>query len=169
MPDIEIRRFLPHEWRVYRQIRMRALADSPYAFGSTLAEAQARTDADWQSRFCPAQSAPLEYPLLALVDDQPAGLAWGHIHPLELTVAHLFQMWVDPQFRRLHLGELLVNAVVDWARNHRVAYVELDVATGNPAALALYRKCGFLEWGQPHPLRTGMSMLSQTMRLQCDK
>ncbi len=164
MPIIKIRKFLPAEWHTYRLIRLHALADAPNAFGTTLAEAQACTDDDWQSRFTTALASSLEYPLLALVDGQPAGLAWGHINPAEPTVAHLFQMWVDPQFRRLHLGKQLVEAVVTWAQAIRVVYVELDVSVGNPAALALYQKCGFVLWGQAHPLRPGSSLMSQTMR-----
>ena len=38
------------EWRVYRDLRVRALADSPDAFGRTLAEEDGRLDTEWSSR-----------------------------------------------------------------------------------------------------------------------
>jgi hypothetical protein len=34
----EIRAFAPHEWRIYRDLRLRALSDSPDAFVRTFAE-----------------------------------------------------------------------------------------------------------------------------------
>ncbi len=40
-----VRTFAPHEWPTYKDLRLRALADSPDAFGSTLAAEQGRTDA----------------------------------------------------------------------------------------------------------------------------
>ena len=169
MPIMEIRSFLANEWRSYRQIRLRALTDAPYAFGTTLAEAQSRTDEQWQSRFSASLASALEYPLLALVDGQPAGLVWGHIDAAEPEVAHLFQMWVDPQFRRLHLGEQMVAAVVTWAKEAGADYVELDVVTENSAAHMLYEKCGFVRSGKPHSLRPGSSQISQTMRLWFEK
>src|SRR5262249_25805235 len=42
-----VRRLTRNEWREYRALRLRALADSPTAFATTLAEARAREDADW--------------------------------------------------------------------------------------------------------------------------
>jgi hypothetical protein len=40
----KIRRFAAHEWQSYKNLRLRALADSPDAFGRTLAEAQEYAD-----------------------------------------------------------------------------------------------------------------------------
>jgi hypothetical protein len=42
-----IRRFDRDEWPTYRAVRLRALGDSPDAFGSTLAREEALTDAEW--------------------------------------------------------------------------------------------------------------------------
>lgn len=169
MPDIAIRLFLPTETHLYRQLRLRALADAPYAFGTTLAEAQTRSDSEWQNRFSQSLASDLELPLLGLVDAHPAGLAWGHIDPAIPFVAHLFQMWVEPHYRRLQLGKQMVDAVVHWAETHAVTYVELDVSVGNSAAQSLYQRCGFLKWGDPHPLRPGMTLMSQTMRYPFSK
>jgi hypothetical protein len=43
-----IRSFTPDEWSVYKQLRLRALADSPDVFGSTLVEEKDRPDAEWK-------------------------------------------------------------------------------------------------------------------------
>ncbi|HEX2229661.1 MAG TPA: GNAT family N-acetyltransferase, partial [Candidatus Binatia bacterium] len=45
-----IRTFAPHEWETYRDLRLRALADSPDAFGGTLAVEKRRRDTEWANR-----------------------------------------------------------------------------------------------------------------------
>ena len=53
MSDIEIRAAQLADWRVAKDIRLRALADSPSAFGSTLAREAGFDDAEWQERIAP--------------------------------------------------------------------------------------------------------------------
>ena len=59
---ITVRRFAPHEWRVYRELRLRALADSPDAFGSTYEREAARTDAEWEDRLTTGATAHGQMP-----------------------------------------------------------------------------------------------------------
>lgn len=44
-----VRRLGPEEWRLLREVRLRALADAPYAFGSTREEDAARDDEWWKT------------------------------------------------------------------------------------------------------------------------
>ena len=44
MSEINIRELAASEWREYRDLRLRALKDSPDAFSATYADAQARSD-----------------------------------------------------------------------------------------------------------------------------
>jgi hypothetical protein len=59
-----IRALGANEWRVYRDLRLRALADSPHTFGRTLAEEEGRLDAEWSSRL---DFSPFSGPLWRLV------------------------------------------------------------------------------------------------------
>jgi hypothetical protein len=70
-----IRTFVPHEWSTYRDLRLRALADSPDAFGSTLAEEQDRSDAEWSRRLASGADSRSNLPLVAEVRGEPIGLA----------------------------------------------------------------------------------------------
>ena len=47
---ITVRRVGAEEWERLRVIRLRALTDAPMAFGSTLADEQARSDEFWRGR-----------------------------------------------------------------------------------------------------------------------
>ena len=75
--NIDVRRFAPREWRVYRELRLRALADSPDAFGSIYTHEAARTDAEWEDRLTTGATAPGQMPVLALIGETPVGLAWA--------------------------------------------------------------------------------------------
>lgn len=76
-----IRRFAPHEWQNYKKVRLRALADSPDAFGSKLAAERDRSDTDWARRLELAVDTRWNLPLLAEAGAPTIGLAWGRIDP----------------------------------------------------------------------------------------
>jgi GNAT superfamily N-acetyltransferase len=165
----QIRPFAPHEWRTYKDLRLRALADSPDAFGSTLAKEQLRSDAEWANRLASGASSGWDLPLVAEVKGEPAGLAWGRIDPSLPDVANLYQMWVAPEYRRLSLGQMLLEAVITWATAKNVAYLDLGVTYRDSPAMRLYTRLGFEPAGPLEPLRPGSHMLEQPMRLQLRK
>ena len=70
-----VRLLLPHEWRVYRDLRLSALADSPDAFGMTFAEEQCRPDTEWSSRLESGADRRWNLPMVAEIGAQPIGLA----------------------------------------------------------------------------------------------
>ena len=107
-----LRRFAADEWPAYRDLRLRALADSPDAFGSTFARESARSDDEWRERLATGVRSPTDLPLVAVVDDVLAGLAWGRLDERQPDIAHLFQVWVAPEFRGRGVGRLLVDAVI---------------------------------------------------------
>ena len=165
-PLPSVRPFLPHEWRMYRDLRLRALEDSPDAFGMTLAEERDRSDAEWSTRLAAGGDPRWNLPVVAEVDGEPIGLAWGRIEPSTPELANLYQMWVDPKYRNLGAGRMLLEAVIDWARDANVRYLALGVTCGDSAAARLYARAGFQPVGEPEPLRPGSSLLMQPMRLE---
>jgi hypothetical protein len=48
--SLAIRTLAAHEWPKHHEARLRSLADSPDAFGSTLAAEQQRSADDWAAR-----------------------------------------------------------------------------------------------------------------------
>lgn len=148
---------------LYRRVRLQALADSPDAFVRTLAEEGARSDEEWAARL--AFDPATDLPLVAEVNGEPAGLAWGKIGVTSPDTAHLFQMWVAPAHRGLGIGRMLVDTVVSWAARAGVRHIELGVTWGDTPAVRLYSRAGFEPIGEPAPLRPGSTLLAQTMRL----
>ena len=139
MADGRIERMGPDGWERVRSIRLRALADAPDAFGTTLAEDQARPLAEWRARI----EDPLAASFLATCDGRDVGLVTGRRWDGIEGAAGLFGMWVAPEFRRRGIGQGLVDAVVAWARTAGFARVLLDVADTNLPAIRLYASRGF--------------------------
>ncbi len=138
----------PDDWRAVRDVRLRALTDSPDAFGVTLQEARAQADAVWRERL--EGSNPT---LLALEEDHPVGMGGGFLPP-DSDVAWIWGMWIAPEHRGTGLGRRILDALVRWAQGTgRV--VHLHVAEGNHGARALYVSSGFVSTGQWEPLRDG--------------
>lgn len=145
---IDIRLLTADEWAVFRQVRLRALADTPQYFGTTLAEAQARTKADWR--------AALEdrAQFVASAEGATLGTVAGIPDP-ERGGVHLISMWVAPEARGTGVADLLVRAVSDWsvAGGHNVVWLEF--ADGNVVAERLYLRNGFVRTGESGLVRPG--------------
>lgn len=64
-----------------RALRLRALADSPWAFGSTLAREEAFTDDVWQERAALSAAGEDRVTFIAEDDDRWIGMATGLMEP----------------------------------------------------------------------------------------
>ena len=163
-PTCRIRRLDPQEWPLYRSLRLRSLADAPYAFGSSLAAEQHRPVALWQARLLAAQPAT-DCPLVAHGASAAYGMVWGKVNAGDAGIVDVYQMWVAPEARGRGVAAALLAHVVAWARGNGARTVQLAVSEGNDAAVALYRRAGFHPVGAPAALHQHSAMLSQRMQL----
>ena len=159
------RRFSAEEWAAYRDIRLRALAEAPDAFGGTFAMDGLRPDSDWADRLLTGANSANDFPLAAEYDGELVGMAWAHVDADTPTIANVYQMWVAPHRRGMGGGAIILNALIEWARTTTAELMELSVTTGNSAAYRLYRAAGFWEHDEPEPLRPGSALVAQPMRL----
>jgi GNAT superfamily N-acetyltransferase len=131
---------------------MRALAESPRAFGSTLADTAARFGEEWAERAA-ANAAGMESVLfVAEAGDRWVGLAGGFIDAENADEPQVVSMWVDPAWRRSGLAGRLLDAVIEWAQAGGAKSVHLWVTEGNDPATALYERFGFVFSGESAPL-----------------
>jgi ribosomal protein S18 acetylase RimI-like enzyme len=135
----------PDDWARWRALRLAALADAPYAFGSGLADWQGEGDreARWRARL----GIPGSCNFVAAIDGKPVGMASGVPGPRH-GVVELISMWVSPEVRGRGVGDHLVRAVEQWARHVRASTLQLAVAPGNTRAVALYRRNGLQDTGR---------------------
>jgi len=139
--DVEIQRIGPDEWEIFRDLRLRALREAPYAFGSRYDDWVQAPEDRWRVRLA---AVPLN--LVALRGDVPLGMASGVLEGED--GAELISMWVDPAARGSGVAAALVGAVVDWAAGAgRTTY--LMVRSENARAIASYARAGFVDLGIP--------------------
>jgi len=143
MSSVDLQDLGPEDWRAWRNLRLRALADAPQAFTTTLAEWSGSGDSEsrWRRRL---SSVPLN--LVASVGGTAVGMA-SATSP-ENEEVELISMWVAPEARKAGVATALIEAVVEWACDEGVARVALDVRDDNATAIALYRACGFVDAGR---------------------
>jgi ribosomal protein S18 acetylase RimI-like enzyme len=139
----EIRLLTPEEAALYRDIPLEGLRQDPDAFGSTFAHENAMTLSSFAERIVKGNVFG------AFGSDELLGVAgyWPQEGAKERHKATLWGMYVRASARGQHLGERLIEAVVAHATG-RVELLQLGVATGNEAALRLYIKTGFSEYGR---------------------
>ena len=148
----------PDDWPLVKDIRLRALADAPDAFGATLADSAVQPDEVWRERL----SGPSPT-VLALEDGRPVAMGGGFLLP-DSDAAMIWGMWTEPAARGRGLGRRILAAVVDWARDAgRTPY--LHVTEGNATARAVYVAAGFEPTGTWEPLREGSPLRIEEMVL----
>jgi len=83
--------------------------------------------------------------LVAVADGQLIGML--HIEVSGHGFGEL-GMLVDRGWRGRGVGSALLAAAIDWAHEHGLHKLCLEVFAHNTAAIALYRRCGFIEEGR---------------------
>ncbi|MGZ8533729.1 MAG: GNAT family N-acetyltransferase, partial [Candidatus Binatia bacterium] len=149
---IQLEQIGPTNTPVFKNIRLRALQDSPTAFSSTYAEELKLTDADWFNR-ASLWGGVNSVAYLALDVGNAVGIAAGVRDRNDLQRADLMSMWVAPAQRRLGIGRMLVDAVAAWARAQDMLYLCLMVTSNNDHAMRFYQSLGFALTGRNEPYR----------------
>ena len=145
---MDLRRLTPADADAYRSFMLRAYADDPAAFTSTVAEREPLPLDWWRERVSDRPEAEAAV-IGAFEHDQlvgVAGLRFQH-RPRTRHKGLLFGMAVAPAVRGRSVGRALVEAVVDRARDAGLRVVQLTVMETNAPARQLYEACGFAAFG----------------------
>jgi ribosomal protein S18 acetylase RimI-like enzyme len=142
---VQLRPVGPDDWRLWRALRLAALAEAPEAFSSRLEDWQGPGDREerWRARL----STPGHH-VVAVEGDREIGMASGVLTDQHGAV-ELISMWVEPSARGLGVGSALLSDVRRWAESVGARVLQLDVTDGNTAALKLYERYGFRSDGSP--------------------
>lgn len=143
-----IRRVDEDDWQVVRDVRLRALRESPDAFGSSLAREESFAESHWRMRL---RTSPTWVALDG--DGAPRGLVSLVQEPgSPQSDRHVVSLWVAPEVRRQGLGWALLDAVTRGAAQDGAATVSLWVVDDNASAVDLYVRAGFERTGERQAL-----------------
>jgi GNAT superfamily N-acetyltransferase len=161
---MSIRRLVPTEAPEYRALMLEAYERHPDAFTSSVAERAALPTSWWESRLAQGER-PMELVFGAFENEALVGVAGLSFESREKIrhKATLFGMYVPPRFRGLGLGRQLVIATLEFARRRAgITIVQMTVTQGSASAEALYRRCGFVEFGvEPFAVAVGSGHVSK--------
>lgn len=137
---------------VFKAVRLRALQDSPTAFGSTFARESQISDDEWRQRSV-RWSTRGSTGYLAFEGEICCGLVACYTEEKNPHCGHIVSMWVDATHRRAGVGKLLIKALVDWAQASNLLELKLMVTSVNTGAMRFYERLGFRTTGltEPYP------------------
>jgi len=137
---IELVTLSSEDWSLWRDLRLRALAEAPYAFGSTLVAWENAPEERWRERL----DLPDALNVIAKIDDEAVGMATGASFDGTLE---LISMWVAPEARGRGVGDALIVRISRWARERGATELRLAVVAHNANAVRLYLRHGFVDVG----------------------
>lgn len=150
MSKVSIERISPLNIAVFKDVRLRALQEAPYAFGSTYAREVQFDDAEWARRV-ERWNGERGVGFVAMDSATACGIAGSLLDDKDPARAQLVSMWTAPTHRQLGIGRLLVDAVLDWARTRNVHALLLMVTNKNDSAIRFYERLGFTKTGRTEP------------------
>ncbi|RII42418.1 GNAT family N-acetyltransferase [Galactobacter valiniphilus] len=168
MTLMNVRPTTEDDWELVRELRMRALADTPKAYLETLEEAYHHDEAEWRMR---AARGVNDHGTSLIAEDEHG--RWlggmGGFVPDEAVGPLLVGVFVDPSARGRGAGvaDALLDGIEAWARTRGDA-LTLHVHEENPRAIAFYERRGFVADGVriPYPLAEGEWELQMVKRLR---
>ena len=146
-----------------KHVRLRSLADAPYAFGlNSFDEESALSDSYWHQLAAQVGGESAEWEdrcvsYLMIDSEQACGTVTAYLCPQVVRRAYLSAAWIDPTYRGKGLGRELVDRVVEWAAAHGADHLRLWVDDTNPNAAEFYRALGFAPTGETRPVSPGSS------------
>lgn len=157
----------PQKAQVFKEVRLRALLDTPSAFGSTYARESQLTNEDWGKR-AERWDGNRAVGFIAMDAGQACGIACSFLDQEDPTRAYLISMWTAPTHRRLGLGRRLVNEVLAWARARQTHTMLLMVTSSNETAIRFYEGLGFTRTGHTEPYPNDPELMEYEMSRPID-
>jgi RimJ/RimL family protein N-acetyltransferase len=139
---IEIKKLPLERWEDYKNLRLEALKNEPYSFGSSYQEEVSLSKEVWLSRMNNA--------LFASSNDKPIGMV-VYTFDNQLNnkhIARIHGLYVNREFRNQGIGlRLMYQAIALIHENKDIRKVELAVNPEQNFAVRLYNRCGFSSIG----------------------
>ena len=135
---------------MFKTVRLRALQEAPYAFGSTYEKESQFPDSEWIAR-AEGMNGERGIGSLAMDGEDGCGIVGSFLDQDDPGRAHVVSMWTASTHRQQGIGRLLITEVTTWARRRKVHTLRLMVTSNNPGAIRFYEQLGFVRTGRIEP------------------
>ncbi|MEM1107575.1 MAG: GNAT family N-acetyltransferase [Planctomycetota bacterium] len=151
--EVAIVQLVAEDHAELREVRLRALFESPTAFGSSYDVESALDESAWRDKARTWTDPERCATWVVRRGTLACGITACVIDQEHHDRGWLVSVWVDPAVRRLGLAGRLLDTAVDWAERMELAELRLHVTSNNRAARELYEANGFIATGDsmPHP------------------
>jgi ribosomal protein S18 acetylase RimI-like enzyme len=154
---LRIERITTSQGTLLKELRCRALEDAPYAFSGTFEEAKKRSEESWVAWANNCSDNPKASLFIAYYNDKPCGMMGCDLAGEKNEVATLLAVWVAPEYRRLKVGQALLEVVKQWARESYAQVLHIWVAEKNASAISFYKAVGCEVTGQRQAFKSDVT------------
>lgn len=144
---ITCRRATKNDVALFREVRLKALKESPEAFGSTYEASLQRDVRSWEEQLWATTSGGDRNTQFAFDDEECIGIAALYREGAAPS-GEVLMMWVDPSYRGSSAATMLVEELLRWAKGSEFAEVNPVVSESNARAIRFYEKLGFQDTGE---------------------
>jgi ribosomal protein S18 acetylase RimI-like enzyme len=152
--SLTVRRLAVEQASLYRELRIAALREVPYAFGITLSEALAQDQEALEAFVLQLAQSDQRAGFVLYTEGQPAGLVGAYFEDEPERRGFIRALWVAPAVRHLRGGELLVSTATRWLVEHGSTQIYSWVTDANVNARHFYERLGFVASGERQPVRS---------------
>lgn len=143
---VSVRQLRVADWEGLRDVRLRALVESPSSYYGTYDDEVRSDRSRWERWLSPPSAifvAERDDDVVGMIGGIPAGEDEGDADAMMMVA-----MWVDPVARGNGIAEALTDSLIGWARDEGYPRMVLWVYEVNPRAAAFYRRYGFADTGR---------------------
>jgi RimJ/RimL family protein N-acetyltransferase len=142
-----IRELNPDDAPQMRELRLLGLQTDSFAFGASYETESLQPLAFFESR-CTSSDGNVLFG--AFVEEELVAIT-SIVREQGLKTKHhagIYAVYTHPNFRGQGISGALLRKAINTAKEWQgLEFIQLGVATNNPAAIAVYKKAGFKTWG----------------------
>lgn len=137
------------DWQQLRDMRLRALYESPQWFAAKIEVESVRKPEEWKKELETAH-----WRLIADSKNNVGMMAVSPAEPIRGADCWLFGCWIAPEFRGQGLMDFVIEELDRICRMEGWEKQGLGVWPNNERAIRAYKRYGFYEGGEPRPSRS---------------
>ncbi len=149
MDNFIIKQLTAEDWKIWKELRLEALKNSPESFGSSYEEEVNWPDLDFQNSL-------IKSDIFGIFVDNSLVSCAGFYSLNSAKTKHrgvIWGMYTRPEYRGQGIASALIRTIISHAKSH-VAQLHLTCVTTNLGAVAFYQKHGFKIYGtEPRALK----------------